>query len=56
MTLFQLFIDFEKGYDSIRREVLHSILNEFVTPMKLVTLIKMFKQNYSKVCIGKNSI
>jgi hypothetical protein len=30
-----LFIDFKKAYDSVRREVLYSIL-----PMKLVRLIK----------------
>ena len=31
----QLFIDFNKGYDSIRREVLYNILIEFCIPMKL---------------------
>jgi hypothetical protein len=37
----QLFIDFKKGYDSVRREVLYNILIEFGIPMKLVRLIKV---------------
>jgi hypothetical protein len=38
----QLFIDFKKAYDSVRREVLYNILIEFGIPMKLVRLIKIF--------------
>jgi hypothetical protein len=37
----QLFVDFKKAYDSVRREVLHNILIEFGIPMKLVRLVKM---------------
>ena len=37
----QLFIDFEKAYDSVRREILYKILIEFGIPRKLVSLIKM---------------
>jgi len=37
----QLFIDFKKAYDSVRREVLYNILIEFGIPKKLVRLIKM---------------
>jgi hypothetical protein len=37
----QLFIDLEKAYNSVRREVLYSILTEFGIPMKQVMLIKM---------------
>jgi hypothetical protein len=40
-TAHQLFIDCKKAYDSVRREVLYSILIEFGIPMKLVRLIKM---------------
>ena len=36
----QLFIDFKKAYDSVRREVLYNILMEFCILMKLVRLIK----------------
>ena len=36
----QFFIVFKKAYDSVRREVLNSILNESGIPMKLVRLIK----------------
>jgi len=51
----QLFIDFKKGYDSVRREVLNNILIEFGIPMKLVRLIKMcVTETYSIVQIGKN--
>jgi len=37
----QLFVDFKKAYDSVRREVLYKILIEFGIPKKLVRLIKM---------------
>jgi hypothetical protein len=50
----QLFIDFKKTYDSIKREVLYNILLEFGIPKKLVRLLKMcLNETYSKVCIGK---
>jgi len=37
----QLFIDFKKAYDAIRKEVLHDILMEFGIPMNLIRLIKL---------------
>jgi sorting nexin-29 len=40
-TVYQLFIDFKKAYDSVTREVLYNILLEFRIPQKLVRLIKM---------------
>jgi hypothetical protein len=40
-TVHQLFIDFKKAYDSVKREVLYNILLEFGSPRKLVRLIKM---------------
>jgi hypothetical protein len=50
----QLFIDFNKAYDSIKREVLYNILLEFGIPKKLVRLIKMcLNETYNKVHIGK---
>jgi hypothetical protein len=53
-TVHQLFIDFRKAYDSIKREVLYNILLEFCTPKKLVRLINMcLNETYSKVRIGK---
>jgi hypothetical protein len=51
----QLFIDFEKAYDSVRREVLCNILIEINIILKLVMLIKIFlNETYSKVRTGKN--
>jgi hypothetical protein len=50
----QLFIDFKKAYDSVKREVLYGILLEFSIPKKLVRLIKMcLNETYSKVQVGK---
>jgi hypothetical protein len=47
-------IDFKKPYDSVRREVLHSVLIEFGVPMKLVRLIKMcLNETYNKAHISK---
>jgi retron-type reverse transcriptase len=46
-TVQQLFIDFKKAYDSIRREALYNILIEFGIPRKLVGLIK--------VCLSETS-
>jgi hypothetical protein len=54
-TVHQLFIDIKKAYDSLRREVLYSILIEFGIPRKLIGLIKMcLNETYSRVHIGKN--
>ena len=51
----QLFIEFKKAYDSVRREVLYNILIELGIPMKLVRLIKMcLIETYSRVRVGKN--
>jgi len=51
----QLFIDFKKPYDSVRREVLYKILIEFGIPSQLERLIKMsLTEIYSRVRVGKN--
>ena len=51
----QLFIDFKKVYDSVRREVFCNILIEFGVSLKLARLIKMcLNGTYSRVCVGKH--
>ena len=51
----QLFVDLKKAYDSVRREVLYTILSECGISMKLVMLIKMcLTETYSRVRVGKN--
>jgi len=51
----QLFVDFKKSYNSVRREVLYNIFIEFGSPMKMVRLIKMcLNETYSRVRVGKH--
>ncbi|KAJ4448530.1 hypothetical protein ANN_10548 [Periplaneta americana] len=53
-TVHQLFIDFKKAYDSVKREVLYNILIQLGIPKKLVRLIKMcLSETYSRVRIGQ---
>jgi len=51
----QLFIDFKKASNSVRREVLYNNLTEYGITMKLVKLIKMcVNEMYNRVWVGKN--
>jgi hypothetical protein len=51
----QLFIDFKKAYDSVKREVLCNILLEFDITKKLVRLIKMcLNGTYSEDRVSKH--
>jgi sorting nexin-29 len=53
--LYQLFVDFKKAYDSVRKEVLYNILTDFGISVKLIRLIEMrLKEVCSKFRIGKN--
>ncbi|KAJ4449132.1 hypothetical protein ANN_00527 [Periplaneta americana] len=53
-TVHQLLMDIKKAYDSVKREVLYNILNEFGIPKKLVRLIKMcLSETYGRVRIGQ---
>jgi hypothetical protein len=50
----QLFIDFKRAYDSVKRGVLYNILLEFGIPKKLVRLINMcLNETYSKIRVSK---
>ena len=52
--MLQLFIDFKKTYDSVRREVLYNIFIEVGIPMELVRLIRMcLSKIHSRVRVGK---
>jgi hypothetical protein len=54
-TVHQLFLDFKKAYESVKREVLYNILLEFGIPRKLVRLIKIcLNETCSKVHVGKH--
>jgi hypothetical protein len=51
----QLFIDFKKAYDSVRRKVLYNIVIEIGIVMKLVRLIKMCpSETCCRVPVGKH--
>jgi hypothetical protein len=53
-TALQLFIDFKKAYDLVRREVLYNTLTEYGNPRKIFGLIHMFlNKTFSTVRIGK---
>jgi hypothetical protein len=41
MSIHQLFINFKKADDSVRREVFYNIIIAFGVPMKLLRLIRM---------------
>jgi hypothetical protein len=52
----QLFVDFKKAYDSVRRKALYNVRIEFGIPMQIDSLIKMcLNETYSKIRIGKLS-
>jgi hypothetical protein len=54
-TVHELFTDFKKAYDSVRRKVVYKILIQFEVPMKIIRLIKIrLNETYSEARIGKN--
>jgi len=51
----QLYIDFKKAYERVKREVLSNILIEFGIPMKVVRLIKVYlNESCNRVRVGKH--
>ena len=54
-TVHQLFIDFQKAYDSVSREIVYNILIEFGVLMKQIRLIKTcLDEMYSRFRVGKD--
>jgi hypothetical protein len=53
-TVHQLFIDFKKTYDSVRKGILYNILIEFGVPMKLVGMIEMCLKRKVYIRISKS--
>jgi len=49
----QLFIDFKRTYDSIRREILYNILIEFDIPLKLVRLVRVFLKHIAEAGLAR---
>jgi hypothetical protein len=55
-AVYQLFVGFEKAYDSVRVEVLYNLIFELGIPMKLLRLIKIcLNENCSRVRVSKHS-
>jgi hypothetical protein len=46
----RLFIDFEKAYDSFRKEVLYNTVIEFWVPMKLQRVFFKFVDRFTALC------
>ena len=56
-ALHHLVMDFNKCYDSVRREVLYNILIEFGIPMKPVRLMKMcLNETHSRVWVRQTFV
>jgi hypothetical protein len=54
VVVLQLFVDFDKTYNSIRREVFCNIFIVFVIALKLVMVTKMcLSETYTRVRVGK---
>ena len=52
-SVYQIFIDFQKAYDSVIRDELYKILLHFGIPRKLVTLVNMCMQgSQGRVRVG----
>ena len=46
--LYMVFVDFAKGFDPIDREVLWRILRQYKIPEKIVRVIRVFYDDFSK--------
>jgi hypothetical protein len=55
-TVHQLFLNFKKAYDSVRRDVVSIILTKFVIPMTQVRLSKIYlNETCNKVCTSSRN-
>ena len=54
-TVYELFINFKKAYDSVRMEILYHILIKFGIPMKLARLNKIYlNETHRRVRVVKH--
>jgi len=52
-TVYQLFIHFEKAYNSVRREILYNILNYWYMVSMKMGYYSILSETYSEVRVGK---
>jgi len=55
VEMHQIFVDFQKAYDSIRRDKLYTIMAHFGIPNKLIRLTKATMEN-STYCVKIGTI
>jgi hypothetical protein len=48
-TVHQLFVDFKKAYDSVKRKVMYNILIELWVPVKLVRWVDNIKLDFREI-------
>jgi len=55
VEIHQIFVDFQKAYDSIRRDKLYTTMAYFGIPNKLITLTKATMEKLNLLCKDRNN-